>query len=281
MEYWTGDALSDNVNQDDMTEFRPKLAAILLLSEANIRKGCPYLAIDVVGSPNDVVEIENPMTIDDTPAKTTQCGQSEEKATHTRLDDCMLSQGKRTQDMPMTRTRMNTYSLISMLDMPMSREELAEILCDYIMSIEDVGTLQKTWVRSFKPYKMALTVKELQMSLRNDQPMSTSSFNMGVRILGYNEYKALQYSKSVMPTHFMDLRFCKLCDVERDIKYRKNPNAESLAEAIGRVTWLDYDMTCCRYFLMPWVKSTNFMLFVLDHKDKKFTWIDPTSTPEW
>jgi len=80
-----------------MTEFRPKLAAILLLSEANIRKGCPYLAIDVVGSPNDVVEIENPMTIDDTPAKT-------------RLDDCMLSQGKPTLDMPMTRTRMNTYS---------------------------------------------------------------------------------------------------------------------------------------------------------------------------
>jgi len=110
MEYWTGDALSDDVNQDDMTEFRPKLAAILLLSEANIRKGCPYLAIDVVGSPNDVVEIENPMTIDDTPAKTTQCGQSEEKATPTRLDDCMLSQGKPTQDMPMTRTRMNTYS---------------------------------------------------------------------------------------------------------------------------------------------------------------------------
>ena len=34
-------------------------------------------------------------------------------------------------------------------------------------------------------------------------------------------------------------------------------------------------------FLMPWVKSTKFMLFVLDHKDKKFTWIDPTSTPEW
>ena len=63
-------------------------------------------------------------------------------------------------------------------------------------------------MRSFKPYKMALTVKELQMSLRNDQPMSTSSFNMGVRILGYNEYKAFQYSKSVMPTHFMDLRFC-------------------------------------------------------------------------
>ena len=34
-------------------------------------------------------------------------------------------------------------------------------------------------------------------------------------------------------------------------------------------------------FLMPWVKSTKFMLFVLDHKNKKFTWIDPTSTPEW
>ena len=51
-----------------------------------------------------------PLRSNDTPAKTTQCGQSEEKATPTRLDDCMLSQGKPTQDMPMTRTRMNTYS---------------------------------------------------------------------------------------------------------------------------------------------------------------------------
>ncbi|KAG2658321.1 hypothetical protein PVAP13_1KG247300 [Panicum virgatum] len=95
-----------------------------------------------------------------------------------------------------------------MLDMPMSREELTEILCDYIMSIEDVGTLERTWLRNFKPYKMALTVKELQMSLRIDQPMSTSCFNMGVCILAYKDYKVLQYSKSVMPTHFMDLRFC-------------------------------------------------------------------------
>ena len=34
-------------------------------------------------------------------------------------------------------------------------------------------------------------------------------------------------------------------------------------------------------FLMSWIKSTKFMLFVLDHKDKKITWIDPISTPEW
>ena len=88
-----------------------------------------------------------PLRSNDTPAKTTQCGQSEEKATPTRLDDCMLSQGKPTQDMPMTRyandqDKDEYIFLISMLDMPMSREELTEILCDYIMSIEDVGTLE-------------------------------------------------------------------------------------------------------------------------------------------
>ncbi|KAG2613855.1 hypothetical protein PVAP13_4KG392300 [Panicum virgatum] len=76
-------------------------------------------------------------------------------------------------------------------------------------------------------------------------------------------------------------RNCVMLSGPGDIKYRKNPVAESLAEAIGRVTWLDYDMTCCRYFLMPWVKSTKFMLFVLDHNYKKITWIDPTLTPEW
>ena len=36
----------------------------------------------------------------------------------------------------------------------------------------------------------------------------TSCFNMGVRMLAYNEYKVVKYSKSVMPTHFIDLRFC-------------------------------------------------------------------------
>lgn len=81
---------------------------------------------------------------------------------------------------------------------------------------------------------------------------------------------------AVMPTHFMDHRFCvsfvlasnhninyctcarcswrslnlllqKLCDVGRDLKCRKNPSVQDLAEAIGRVSWLDYDMSRCRY----------------------------------
>ena len=34
-------------------------------------------------------------------------------------------------------------------------------------------------------------------------------------------------------------------------------------------------------FLMSYVQSSMFFLFVLDHKGKKLTWVDPSETPEW
>ncbi|AQL00894.1 integral membrane protein [Zea mays] len=42
---WTGDELSDNFTQDDMSHFRKKLAAILLSSDINKRKGVRYTSM--------------------------------------------------------------------------------------------------------------------------------------------------------------------------------------------------------------------------------------------
>ncbi|XP_044981005.1 uncharacterized protein LOC123448243 [Hordeum vulgare subsp. vulgare] len=41
MEYWTGELLSDQFTQEDMKEFRRKLAVILLERELNKLKGSP------------------------------------------------------------------------------------------------------------------------------------------------------------------------------------------------------------------------------------------------
>ncbi|ONM40739.1 hypothetical protein ZEAMMB73_Zm00001d044292 [Zea mays] len=63
IEYWTGDELSDNFTQDDMLHFRKKLAAILLFSDINKRKGCPLYKYDKevdAGSSSDVQILDSP-----------------------------------------------------------------------------------------------------------------------------------------------------------------------------------------------------------------------------
>ncbi|RLN40706.1 ubiquitin-like-specific protease ESD4 isoform X2 [Panicum miliaceum] len=146
MEYWTGDVLSDDVAQDDMTPFRAKLAGILLLSDQNIRKGCPYLEnVDQgdIGSPSDVIEIENPININicDTTISIEQSGQCEKTVDPIGFNDIKTSQENLTQG-SCYRDKDKYIFLTSMLDIPMTKEDLTNTLCDYIMSIEDVGTLE-------------------------------------------------------------------------------------------------------------------------------------------
>ncbi|AQK78261.1 hypothetical protein ZEAMMB73_Zm00001d035061 [Zea mays] len=63
IEYWTGDELSDSFTQDDMSHFRKKLAAILLSSYMNKRRGYPIYKYDKevhTGSPSDVEILYSP-----------------------------------------------------------------------------------------------------------------------------------------------------------------------------------------------------------------------------
>jgi hypothetical protein len=56
--------------QDDMKKFRLKLAAILLTSELNKQKGCPYLDSDEnIGSPSDCAIVEKPKMTDQASTK--------------------------------------------------------------------------------------------------------------------------------------------------------------------------------------------------------------------
>jgi hypothetical protein len=49
------------------------------------------------------------------------------------------------------------------------------------------------WVRSFKPYRIDLTVKTLQELLNVNKDMPIDCFNMDVRILAYISRKTKDY----------------------------------------------------------------------------------------
>jgi hypothetical protein len=108
-----------------MTNFRLKLAAIILSSELNRWKGCPFVPnkVEQSGNPSDVKIIDE---TNNTP-NTTSSKRKRQESPHSsdqKLVDLCLSLGLPTVDMPRT------------------KEQLTDVICEYIMNITDDTTLQ-------------------------------------------------------------------------------------------------------------------------------------------
>lgn len=63
-----------------------------------------------------------------------------------------------------------------MKDVPMNKEEMTELLCDYVMAIQDEVTLKKPWVKGFHPSMIALSVQDLQELLMSNRDISENCF---------------------------------------------------------------------------------------------------------
>ncbi|PWZ24636.1 putative ubiquitin-like-specific protease 1B [Zea mays] len=184
IEYWTGDELSDNFTQDDMLHFRKKLAAILLSLDINKRKGCPLYKYDKevdAGCSSYVQILDSPTN----PKKRKLLCVSEENEVLMEDDDGPITQAdlerwfvhdwdKRTPIKIPTDECTNEFLLsdLSTKDMPVTKADLIDVLCDYIMTIQDDTTLEMTWVRSFNPFKIEISVKDLQNVLRVNLDMT-------------------------------------------------------------------------------------------------------------
>jgi len=115
-----------------------KLAAILLSSELNKRKGAPYLDRDEnIGSPSDCAIIENPKMADQVSTK---------KSKHYEETECLVVQRGTPQHIqiqnksPQVHANQDPdefWAFEAMKDMPMNKEEMTELLCDYVMAIQD------------------------------------------------------------------------------------------------------------------------------------------------
>ncbi|WVZ90406.1 hypothetical protein U9M48_036712 [Paspalum notatum var. saurae] len=290
MEYWTGDKLSDNFTQADMTHFREKIAAILLSSDLNQRKGQPlYKKVDpkekrdavgsdpevqIVGassSPNKRIRLPDPKTVifeDDAGPVTQELLQKwvdeewSKPSTDGSADDKLMSG-------------------LSTIDMPPTKADLIDVVCDYIMEIKDHKTLKTVWVRSFNPYRIELSVLQLQQILKMSQDMTIPYFDMAVRLLAHKEQKKLENAKGKVNKHYMDLRFFKMSGFNKDPRWHKEPSKEELAKTLDSWPWMNYNVTSCRYVLMPWKNDGCYVLFVIDHANHVITIIGFTHTPDW
>ncbi|PWZ57978.1 putative ubiquitin-like-specific protease 1B [Zea mays] len=235
IEYWTGDELSDSFTQDDMSHFRKKMAAILLSSDLNKRRGCLLYKNekeDDSGSPSDVEILENP-------------------------------------------TDSNKRKLLHMLD---DSEVVYE---DEEGPITQADLQRRTWVRSFNPFKIEISVKDLQNILTINQDMIIRCFDMAVRLLANKESRRPKEEIINNRKHYMDMRFWRMVGYGKLPKYHQDPTTEELAKTLDCWPSMNYYITGCRYVLMPWKFNGCHALFVIDHVKKHVTFIDFTPTQDW
>ena len=130
--------------QNDMKAFRLKLTAILLSTDLNKRKGCPYLdSNENIGSPSDCTIIENPKMAHQASMK---------KRKHSKEVECSVVQTdtqhiqthNKSSQVHVLQEDDEFWAFEVMKDMPMSNEEMTELLllCDYVMAIQDEAILK-------------------------------------------------------------------------------------------------------------------------------------------
>ncbi|ONM31855.1 hypothetical protein ZEAMMB73_Zm00001d040704 [Zea mays] len=286
IEYWTGDELSDSFTQE-------KMAVILLSSDLNKRRGCLLYKNEKEvdsGSSSDVEILENPTdsnkrklrhVLDDS-----EVVYEDEEGPITQADlQRWFVDGwdKRAPVKVSTDGCTNDFLMVglSTKDMPVTKADSIDVLCDYIMAIEDDTTLERTWVQSFNPFKIEISVKDLQNILTTTQDMILRCFDMAVRLLANKESRKPKEEIINNRKHYMDMRFWRIVGFGKLPKYHQDPTTEELPKTLDCWPSMNYYITGCRYVLMPWKFNGCYALFVIDHVKKHVTFIDFTPTQDW
>ncbi|AQK76511.1 hypothetical protein ZEAMMB73_Zm00001d018583 [Zea mays] len=293
IEYWTGDELSDSFTQDDMSHFRKKMAVILLSSDLNKRRGCLLYKNEKEldsGSPSDVEILENPTdsnkrkllhVLDDSEVVFED---EEGPITQADLQRWFVDNWDKRAPVKVSNDGCTNDFLmvgLSTKNMPVTKADSIDVLCDYIMAIEDDTTLERTWVRSFNPFKIEISVKDLQNILTTTQDMILRCFDMAVRLLANKESRKPKEEIINNRKHYMDMRFWRMVGFGKIPKYHQDPTTEELAKTLDCWPSMNYYITGCRYVLMPWKFNGCHALFVIDHVKKHVTFIDFTPTQDW
>ncbi|KAG0527438.1 hypothetical protein BDA96_06G233500 [Sorghum bicolor] len=235
MEYWTGTALSDQISQRDISNFRYKLPAILYNSPLNEARGLP--------DDGDQYETDN---IEDDDI--------------TELDDLdILMSG----DIKLTRTLKWK-----------SREDLLSAIYTIIHLIGIDETFDKDWIRSTRPYPISLGLTKIKNILNEDQEMDHECLNMAIRIAVCNQYMMLKKQKyHFMDLKFAEItRFGRdqRCCGKIDKEYHKK-----LRKVLECWPNMEYKIKDCSHILLPYYKDGTFILFILDMQNKTVFIMDP------
>ncbi|PWZ08928.1 hypothetical protein Zm00014a_007618 [Zea mays] len=137
------------------------------------------------------------------------------------------------------------------------------------------------WVRSFNPFKIEISVKDLQNILSINLDMTLKCFDMAVWLLANKESRRPKGEIIKNRKHYMDMRFWRMIGFGKLPKYHEDPTTEELTKTLDCWPSMNYYITACKYVLMPWKFNGCYVLFVIDHGKKHVTFIDFAPIQDW
>ncbi|XP_066389137.1 uncharacterized protein [Miscanthus floridulus] len=224
MEYWTRSTLSDHVTQEDISNFRFKLPAILYNSLLNEIRGLP-----------------------DKEQKTKTGDDLDELVEELNDLDILMSGNTK-----LTRTLKWT-----------NREDLLTTICGLFHLIANDETLEKEWIRSTRPYPISLSLRQIINILDDDRQPEHETFNMAIRMVACNQDIAQKKQifhymdlKFVEITHFgRDPRCCPKID---------KAYQDQLKKVFECWPEKQYDIKECSNILLPYYQDGLYTLFIID-----------------
>ncbi|RCV10801.1 hypothetical protein SETIT_2G137600v2 [Setaria italica] len=191
MEYWTGETLSHAITQEDISQFRQKLASILFCWKTNTAE-MTTKSVQNYGTEensNDVVILE-----------------SQDDGMKSKDLESLSIHEMKSKELESLSDQNKYQSLMSILS-TMSEQELLGGLCDYIKSINCAETLKKVWIQNSKPYSITLTIKKLQEMINEDLTMDHDCFNLVIRKIMFDNIELVKKTKGTVSKHCLDMQF--------------------------------------------------------------------------
>ncbi|AQK80618.1 hypothetical protein ZEAMMB73_Zm00001d036312 [Zea mays] len=247
MEIQVLDSLGTSQDRKDLTDFE-KIGCYITIFRPEQEKGCPLYNYEKevdTRSPSDVEILDNPTNpkkrkllhvLDDSEVVFED---EEGPITQADLQRWFVADwDKRTPIKVSTDGCTNDFLMggLSTRDMLVTKADLIDVLCDYIMAIQDDTTLE--------------------------------CYDMAVRLLANKESRRTKGEIINNINHYMDMRFWRMVGFGKLPKYHQDPTTEELAKTLDWWPSMNYYITGCRYVLMPWKFNECYTFFVIDHVKK-------------
>ncbi|KAK3136525.1 hypothetical protein QOZ80_5BG0437810 [Eleusine coracana subsp. coracana] len=142
---------------------------------------------------------------------------------------------------------------------PPNAEQFIQNLCMKILLISDPVQLETLWVIRVNPSPLRFSLRELQDSLKLKEPMPTTLFNMGLRMIVCSPQQQQQRDATKLPNNFMDLTFSTEFRWWCSPVHRNDAEVklEKLAELFSYGPSKQSFSSCCKSIYLPFHGKCN------------------------
>ncbi|BAS91270.1 Os04g0641600 [Oryza sativa Japonica Group] len=151
---------------------------------------------------------------------------------------------------------------------------IADDLYSYIMSISDDASLEKTWLQSSHPFRISLTLRNIQETIKIGSQMDSDSLNLAIRIMFQQEVERFHNTNYLGWRHFINQDFGMYALAGEEFWEASHQLAHFSGPEVV------YDVSESHLILIPVHLFNHYVLYVFNMESKKLSVLDSLNTED-